>query len=678
MKVLERAVHKTLKKVVVIDDAYAPADPADIDGDAISRFTNALVDDPKRISLLKKEFPRETLDPSVPQDIETLVQDPATIRRLWELRDRKVWGWLTDSLFQSYVEDVSQKRSDLAGLEKIFSRSRWKVDKLPKFDKATLDVTACQVIFLDFYLKGETAAESALERASELAHLIIQARQTGKLIHYPLIILMSSRPGASGRQEEFKSRTGLRSDFFCFIEKAEINQRIDSKLDSLLADYPGKQALAHLLDEYWLAAIRSATMLRQNLAMVEPSELALLYEAELAVEEAVLPDYLSWLVSESLASGLLEDSSIRTLGRKLPDLIGQSAFPGAVPPSSRIADMYVRSIMRLDITDDIQETKTVSIELGDIFARLTAAGEPSEFFLVVDQSCDLARPDSSKKINVLCLQCKPQLLSDVALAFYRNHVHLPDSVMADLVSMQVAGNTRYYLAKWEMVNPATPKLSDLTKRKGNLKRLARLKPVSALARQEGLTQRVGRIGEPVAPPFVSAYRAKLVLHGKNGFKRELDATKEAWASAIVVQGRHMARAEASAVDASNAGATKRKVAKPKTSTSISLTLDFSEWLLGKLGRAKLEDSQAASQAKLFIENLNAGPVQRLALEAGQGEQGLIQLTRRASMAKPKLALLVVFSKTVPPELKNEPLVLLLTPYGEGEDLPSKFATGETA
>lgn len=664
MAVLEGAVQKALKKVVVIDDAYASADPADIDGDAVTRFTNALLDEPRRVSLVRKEFARATLDPSVPNDIEGLVQDPATVQRLWDLRGKKAWIWLTETLFLSYADDVSQKESDLSGLEQIFARFRWKVEKVPKFDKATLDVTTCQIIFLDFYLKGEIAAEKALERASELAHLIIEARQTGKLTHYPLLVLMSSRPGAADQQEEFKARTGLRADFFCFIDKAEINQRIDSKLNSLLADYPGKQALAHLLDEYWLAAIRAATTLRQNLAMVEPSELALLYEAELAVEEAVLPDYLSWLVSESLASGLLEDSGVRSLGQKLPNLISHSAFPGAVPPSSRIADMYVRSIMRLDITDDVPETKSVPIELGDLFAKLSETGDPTEFFLVVDQSCDLARPDSSKKTNVLCLKCKPQQLGDVALAFYRNQVHLPDSVTADLVSMQVAGATRYFLAKWEMVNPATPKLSDLVKRKGSLKRLARLKPVSALARQEALTQRVGRIGEPVAPPLVSAYRAKLVLNGKNDFKREFDATKEAWASAIVVQGRHMAKPEPAGVSPSGIAPPKKKVSKPKTSTSVSLTSSFSEWLLGKLDRAKLEDGQASSQAKLLIENLNADSMQRLALEAGQGEQGLTQLARKANMVKPKLTIHVVFGKAVPQELKAEPLILLLTPYEE--------------
>lgn len=665
MEALEELVNKTFKKVIVIDDAYAPADVTDLDGDAVARFTNALQDEPKRVSLLKKEFKRTTLDPSVPQDIEELTQEKAIVQRLWALRGRKPWLWLGESLFLQYLDEVTQKQSDLDGLEQLFGRFKWKVEKLPRFDKTTLDITACQVIFLDFFLKGERDSEQALQRAVEIGHLIVMARQQDKLTNYPLIVLMSSRPGAAANQKEFKERTGLRADFFCFIEKAEINTKINDKFASLVSQYEGKQALAHLLDEYWLAAIRSAQALRSNLAMVEPSELALLHEAELAVEGAVLPDYLSWLVSESLAAGLLGDAKVRKLGAALPKAIGHSAFPGSVPPSSRIADMFVRSIMRLDVNDDITETIAAPVELGDLFAKIGAAGEPDEFFLVVDQSCDLARPDSINKTNVLCLQCKPQPLSDVALAFYRHPSYLPDSAMADLVHMQLKNETLYYLAQWDMVNPATPKLADLHHRKLGFKRLARLKPVGALARQEGLTQRVGRIGEPVAPPHVSAYRAKMVLHGKDDFKREFDATKEAWASVVIVQGRHMPMAvEQIPAEKGGEQAKPKSVKNPKTSTTLSFTSDFGEYLFRKLDKAKLADAQASSQGKILIDNIKVGAVQRLTLTAGNSDQGLDHAVKKAAMQKPKGTIHVVFDKTVPETLKGQPIVLLLTPYEE--------------
>lgn len=651
MRALEEALVKPLKKVVVIDDAYAPADPADISGEAVTRFRDALFDVSKRITQVKKEFRLAELDPSIPQHLDQLLQDVTAVGRLWALREKQAWSWLVDTLFQDYVADIDEKRGALAELEGFLVSQKWRVTRVPKFDPTVLDVTGCQVIFLDFYLKGELGSDRSLARAAELAHLIIDARQKGTLTQYPLVVLMSSRPGAADQQGTFKERTGLRADFFCFVEKNQIAQQIVPKLRRMLEGYHGKQSWAHMLDEFWLGAIRAAITLRQNLSKIEPSEIALLHEAELAVEEARLPDYLSWLVSESLASGLLEDAGVRALGAKLPDLIGHSAFPGTVPPGSRLAEMHVRSVMRLDITDDLPETKSSPVQLGDLFARLNGDGTPKEFLLVVDQSCDLARPHTIQKTVVLCLRCVPQEISDVALAFYRTAYG-----SVDLVSMTFGEGQKYYLASWDPVNPTTPELAELSLRRGSIKRLARLKPVAALARQEDLTQRVGRIGQPVAPPSVTAYRTKLVLIGKDGFQKEFDATREPWASVIIVQGRHMPKP-----DPTDGSAASKK--KPPTTTTLSLTSDFSEWLSGKLDRAHLADAQASSQASLLKQHLAAGTVQRVGFEAGkQIAESLGQLWRKASLKKPSATIHCVFDKAMPKDLTDAMIVLLLTPY----------------
>lgn len=653
MELLEEALVKPLKKVVVIDDAYAPADPADINGEAVTRFQNALLDVPKRLLQVKKEFRRDALDPSIPHHLEELIQDVATVNRLWVLRERQAWSWLNDTLFQEYAADIDQKRGDLEGLDLFLSGQKWRIDRVPKFNKATLDISGCQLIFLDFYLKDELDSERSLQRAAELAHLIIDARQNGKLKQYPLVVLMSSRPGASDKQSTFKERTGLRADFFCFIEKNQITEQMAPRLKRMLEGYQGKQAWAHMLDEYWLGAIRAATTLRQNLSKIEPSEIALLHEAELAVEEARLSDYLSWLVSETLASGLLEDAGVRALGTQLPDLIGHSAFPGTVPPSSRLAEMHVRSVMRVDISDDVPETKSSPVQLGDLFARLNGDRTPKEFLLVVDQSCDLARPASSQKTAVLCLRCIPQEISDVALAFYRTAYG-----SVDLVGMTIGDVHKYYLANWDLVNPTTPELTELTQRKGGIKRLARLKHIAALARQEDLTQRLGRIGQPVAPPSVTAYRAKLVLIGKKGFQREFDATKKLWASVVIVQGRHLPKPD----PADGGVASKRK---PSTTTTLSLTSDFSEWLSGKLAAAHLPDAQASGQADVLKQHLAAGTVQRVGFEVGQNKAANLGLVwRKANLKKPTAAIHCVFDKTIPKDLTDAMTVLLLTPYDQ--------------
>jgi hypothetical protein len=93
----EEVLVKPLKKVVVIDDAYAPADPADISGEAITRFRDALLDAPKRVPQVKKEFRLAELDPSIPQHLNQLLQDATAVGRLWALRERRAWSWRVDT-----------------------------------------------------------------------------------------------------------------------------------------------------------------------------------------------------------------------------------------------------------------------------------------------------------------------------------------------------------------------------------------------------------------------------------------------------------------------------------------------------------------------------------------------------------------------------------------------------
>ena len=246
--------------------------------------------------------------------------------------------------------------------------------------------------------------------------------------------------------------------------------------------------------------------------------------------------------------------------------------------------------------------------------------------------------------------------------------------------MNVGGDRKYFLAKWDLVNPTTPLLSDLTSRKATLRRVARLKPIGALARQEALTQRVGRIGEPVAPPSVMAYRAKLVLFAKDGSLKEFDALKEKWAAAIVVQGRHYVKPEqpaAVAVPAPAPAAAAPATAAPavaaggaahapkkkstQTTTTLSLTADFNDWLHGKLEKATFSDAQTTSQSNLLKQNLAVSAVQRLKFE----DQGLSPKWTKVSLKKPKATVHCVFGKSIPEDLKDHMIVLFLVPYADG-------------
>lgn len=125
---------------------------------------------------------------------------------------------------------------------------------------------------------------------------------------------------------------------------------------------------------------------------------------------------------------------------------------------------------------------------------------------------------------------------------------------------------------------------------------------------------------------------------------------------IIVQGRHMPKPD----PADGAAASKKK---PRTTTTMSMTSDFSEWLSGKLDRAHLLDAQATSQANLLRPHLAAGTIQRMAFEAGEKiAENFAQPWRKATLKKSGVAIHCVFEKTIPKDLTDAKIVLLLTPY----------------
>lgn len=653
------------RKAFVIDDAYAGVEPSDIEGEDISKFAGTLQDDEAKLLQVRTFLDLPDLDPNIAAHIEAAVQDPSRLTKLWENRAEKKWAWLREALFSSYATQIDDRLDELTGLETVLKRLKWDVTRLSRFEPNQIDFTSCQAIFLDFFLKGETLTDDSLARAKSLGEYIIKARQDGHLTKYPLVFLMSSREGASAEQNTFKSKTGLRADFFKFLAKSEFENIFDKHFQCMLGHYEERQQLAQLLDEYWLAAVRAANSLRQDLAMLEPTELALLHEAELGVEQAVLPDYLSWLVSEYVGAKVIGDEKVRRVASELPSLYSHSAFPGAVPPTSRLAEMHVRSVMRLDVSDDIPDTKAKRVSLGDLFARFPATGgNPDRLLLVIDQSCDLIRPTT--KETILCLRCKPLKLDDVALAFYRSSGD--GDKIADIVPIEVNGRIEYFLAKWELENPETPQLKDLARRLKRYKRIARYKTVSALARQAMLTHKVGRIGEPAVPPNAIAYRVRVFLNGKEPtFRRDLDSMKEPWAGAVIVQGRHLPFTGAP-VDANTAGkATATGKPESKASSRLSLTSDFLAWLKEKLEAAHLSDTQAAQSGKTLIAKINDGSLQRMELKSDSKVSlpsvGVLKVTKPTKIT-------VAFGKSLPEEAKTDQIVLLLRPYStpieEGE------------
>jgi len=656
-----------VKSVLVIDDAFAPAKITDITEDDIGRLSSELsnrleyVDELSRLLSLGSDF-----DPLRPADINRIAQVQSSLDILWPIACSNRNHWLNETLFFHYRSVVQRPREEeLNGLQEVLSKLSCRVSTYFELDTNYVDIKASQIIFFDFFLKGELKSEPALERARKLGEAIQRERISGALEEYPLIILMSSREGAEQNAEEFKRLTGLRGDFFRFIRKDEAQDKLDDDFSGLLRHYSQNQKLAKLLDEYWISALRASELLRESIARVEPTELALLEEAELGVEQEKLPEYLSWLVSEYLGSFLLADEGLHAKSADIPAALAHVAFPGIVAPTSALTEMFIRSTMRIDINDGSELTKKLAVTLGDVFARFEAGNsDPVEFYLVVDQTCDLARP--AKKTRVLCLVSEAVRLTDIARAFYRSETQDP---AADIVPIDVVGERRHYLAVWDLLNPKSVDLKDLTSRAHSIQRVARFKPVRALARQEQLTQKLGRIGEEVVPPHYIAYRAKLILNHKSKGSAEsaiweFDALKQEWPSVIMVHGRHKLYNDgdpANGVDENGAPIVSGD--DKKASARLSFTDKFTAFLKERIA-ATIFPAEVKSRMATLLQKLSANEFQRLDISdygPADSKQRAKGSGREVCKTKEKPVLVIAFD-AVPEKTRADENILLLTTY----------------
>lgn len=577
-------------KVLVVDDAFAPPSLSDINGDALTLFAEYLIDNPASKDLLARTFGDEgVFDTARSALVHSFVHNEGRMLRLWGLKEEPSWSWLKESLFLSYQNEIDAKLSDISPL----------LTELKKFNihydcGCDLDLEGAEpykLIFLDFFLKDERDPDSAYERAARLQRWIKQKRLVNELDFYPLVVLVSSRDQASGFSLEFKDKTGLRSEFFSFISKPDAGtDKLQTELARILGGYAERQTLANFLDEYWVAVQRAADDIHRHVRAIEPSELKLLNLASLSVEKESVGDYLTWLIGAFLGNRILDDQVLASKVGSLPTVLSVNALAGNVPPTSQLADMFLKAGFRGDVSDD----RSVNLEryplaLGDVFVCVEDGRvNYDKLFVVSDQSCDLRH--SLDKKRVVCLWASEvQEITDLMSAFYANGMPTSGRPPQYLINVQVEGVEKYLWVTFSVDDPDAISKDDLKRRVG-YKRIGRFSQLLALQIQERFTQNLGRIGAPVSPPRISAFSVSLILRAKGQEDVVIDTRNENWASLIIVQGRHDLSVPTDAAVPGSEGSVsavrKDDGIDKMTKSRASFTEEYMQWLTQYLAANK--------------------------------------------------------------------------------------------
>jgi hypothetical protein len=419
-------------------------------------------------------------------------------------------------------------------------------------------LSTCTLAFVDFRFQDGATSEQAIQIHKQFARnykerLIFEQERCPKIVY-----LISSSMPAADRLEAFRRATGLRSAFFKPLRKSEVSPEM---LTAELTRWHSRFSALGKLDAYLSAmtdAVKTnADRLCEQVDEIELHDLAILSLFRLAIEHESLQSYLTWLLSEAMASklrlapqlqaALVPEEGLPPLDGKLKlgailfELFSQIAIvpvePGAAKPA--FGDIYTFATAAAPATvaspiaeDERGESGNAGAEaLAVPAAAAEGTARTRKLLLVISPACDLIR--CSLDDMVLCIEgtereANPdmdELLKAGVLFGKGSHV----------IQYGDGGAKKYAYISWNWAAYRTIAVRELTNPALH-QCVARLSEMFAQEVKELALSNASRVGIQVNPPF--AVSARVVVRCKfANVTHEVDLSTMDFESSLVIKGR---------------------------------------------------------------------------------------------------------------------------------------------
>jgi hypothetical protein len=377
---LINALRERAQSIVIVDDHFSgPTFPV-LDGEDLTKFYNLLEGSAESKARVSQAL--GVADSVATNDLVAIVEGKAE-----ELWPRYQAGDPAYSDFEMLFERgeathageshklnilVSYCRDQLAVEPATFSTLREAGDALRD----------CMIAFVDFYLAGESNEQSAIDAHIHYREHYREGFEFNTSTWPKLVFLISSKLPAIDHLQSFRSCTGLRSAFFSPLRKGDFSEE---RFKALFSDwntwYPAKSLLNRYLTTMSTVAHGCATDMASDIDRFELHDLTLLDTLKLSADNESLQSYLTWLLSESLASKIRSSPLLREAF-----LPARSDFPkvdGKLMPQSILFDLFA------DVASAPIKQETARPGFGDIYSM-----PPKR---AID---DTAKPQASSQTNV--------------------------------------------------------------------------------------------------------------------------------------------------------------------------------------------------------------------------------------------------------------------------------------
>lgn len=465
-----------------------------------------------------------------------------------------------EPLFASAELRISAHSTALLAIEKFCKKKLKTVPrKFASLADAKIALSECSIAFVDFRLR-DGASNPASINSHGMFSEHYQARPTVNGIAAPkLIYLISSSLPDRSELKAFRDATGIRMAFFGALRKSDIDEGLLlSEVNKWKYKYPQSLKLDGYINVVSETIQEATAALRHQLDAIELHELGMLNAFRLDAEEESLQEYLSWLVSEALASRIRSAPSMQ---RKLLPSEGEIPLDGKTEVGTTLFELFSQ------IAVSPVSAGTMAPRFGDIYrivpkgkvgAASPAQGEPPQqkVLLVISPACDLQRADPGD--SVLCVagsETTPRAsvfeLTQQGSTLFGENVHL--------AKYMDGTKPKYTKLSWDKKRLVTLSVKELMLPKKYTK-VARLSEMFAQEAKEQALSTASRVGLPVHPSFAASTEVFIRMKfGDVDCHHDLSTSSE-FTCAAVLRGR-------------------RKDTKSKdTQSFVAFTEQFADWL----------------------------------------------------------------------------------------------------
>lgn len=499
-----------IRQAVVIDDAFDEIpQPNDIYDEEWSIFFDDLTDgDFEQLSDIYPEFEST--------NVFTLQKSKEFVRVLWKHRSTLSMPACT-TLFQRY-EDSNKIEKD---------RAREIVQALEKAGLTCTEAgrdfdskaSEADLIVIDLFLGPQESHD--IDPDIERVHKLVAHRADNP----PIIILTSSNRRLGGKRNDFRDKAGLLASTFRAASKSELIEegRLELILSRLAAPYKDAKKVAAFLDALDKGLKRTQENFLVHLRRLDLPDLAQIKTLLLNFEGEPLGSYLLDVADRVLQHEI--ECDCKTIDAVLSlNQIDLSKYPAPhLVGTSDLQDLVHRMIFmnkaRLDL---FANDGMPRLQFGDVLRRKQKCEEDygDEVCLVVTPACDLVRNEAK---HIMLLPGKLQELEPKNWSYKDSPVRTPILILPDGQRKSI---------KWTLDAAEMQPLDDLNELLGqgkNLVRIARLRELHALALQQKLLARMGRIGQPanLPAPFPVTVSVFYVDTNQKACKLDIDEIESA-------------------------------------------------------------------------------------------------------------------------------------------------------